>query len=322
MKNILITGCSGEMGYGLITRLANRYEQLNIVAIDIKKPNKSIISKISNFYHIDITDQNQLNELVSGNEFDTIFHLAAILSTQAAANESIAHNVNVNGSLNILRSIKTIEPCLVKFFFPSSIAVYNTSNESYDNPISEKQYCNPMTIYGAHKLYCEQIGSILDNKKIIDFRSIRFPGIISADTIPTGGTSDYGPEMLHAAVSGENYECFVRANSQIPFMTMPDAIESILSLMQTPKERLRLNVYNVRGFAPTAKDFELEIQKSFPHFNVSYIVNEKRQKMIDSWPYDIDDSLARADWSWIARYNLQTAFADYLVPKIKESYNK
>tara|TARA_B100000945_G_scaffold318092_1_gene322210 strand:+ start:975 stop:1946 length:972 start_codon:yes stop_codon:yes gene_type:complete len=322
MKNVLITGCSGEMGYGLIKDLSSKNENLNILAIDLVGPADNIKRTVSRFIKTDITDVGQIEKVISSGPFDNIYHLAAILSTHAASNMTLAHDVNVNGTLNLLNAIinNSSNERQPKFFFPSSIAVYNTYGINNYKPINESQYCNPSTSYGAHKLYCEQIGNILSIDKKIDFRSIRFPGIISADTTPAGGTSDYGPEMLHAAIKGDAYDCFVEAESQIPFMTMPDAIESISLLMQEKKENLQKAVYNVKGFAPTAKDFEDEILQYFPEFRVSYVPHLGRQRMVDGWPNDIDDSAAKDDWKWQASHNLSLAFAKYLIPQTKKLY--
>ena len=322
MKNVLITGCSGEMGFGLIKDLSSKYENLNILAIDLVEPSDNIKRTVSRFIKTDITDAGQIDKVVSSGSFDTIYHLAAILSTHAARNMALAHDVNVNGTLNLLNAaIKNLNnDRLTKFFFPSSIAVYNTIGIKNYQPVTESQYCNPETLYGAHKLYCEQIGNILSKDKKIDFRSIRFPGIISADTTPIGGTSDYGPEMLHAAINGEAYECFVESESQIPFMTMPDAVQSISMLIQEKKEHLKRTVYNVRGFAPKAIDFENEILKSFPEFRVSYVPNIDRQRMVDGWPNDVDDSAAKDDWKWQASHDLSLAFSKYLISQTQKLY--
>ena len=322
MNNILITGCSGEMGHGLINQLRENYENLFISAIDLAEPNDRIKSMVSSFTKADITNKKQIAEIVSSKSFDTVYHLAAILSTQAAHNQMLAHDVNVNGTLNIIESVINSQDSnhVTKIFFPSSIAVYNVGTSQY-KPLNEDQCCNPATVYGAHKLYCEQIGTILSRNDSIDFRSIRFPGIISADTVPAGGTSDYGPEMLHAAIKGKSYQCFVNENAQIPFMTMPDAIKSISMIMSAESSHLSRRVYNVRGFAPKAKDFELEILKSFPQFNVSYLPNRDRQRMVDSWPDDVSDQLAARDWNWKPSHNLTKAFSSYLIPRTKEIYS-
>ena len=154
----------------------------------------------------------------------------------------------------------------------------------------------------------------------IDFRSIRFPGIISAETVPSGGTSDFGPEMIHAAARGEPYSCFVRPDARIPFMTMPEAIEATRQLMSAPEDALSRMVYNVQSFAPSAEEFLLRVQAHFPTATVKFEPDQARQSIIDSWPESLDDSCARRDWNWSPTHDLDSAFNAYLVPKISEHY--
>ena len=155
----------------------------------------------------------------------------------------------------------------------------------------------------------------------IDFRAIRFPGIISSKTIPTGGTSDYIPEMLHAPARGETYKCFVREDSQIPFITMPDAVQAIQDIMIAPINNLSQTVYNIRAFAPTAEEFRQKIIEGFPQAKIEYDINEKRQNMVDSWPTDTNDSVARSDWNWDPQHDLETGMKEYLIPDMRKIYS-
>ena len=154
----------------------------------------------------------------------------------------------------------------------------------------------------------------------VDFRCVRFPGLISAETVPSGGTSDYAPEMIHAAASGQPYACFVRPDTRIPFMAMPDAVDSILRLMEAPREKLTRTVYNIGAFAPSAALIEEVVRRAFPRADISTKVDEKRQGIVDSWPADVDDGAARADWGHAPRYDFAGAFGDYLIPSIKKRY--
>ena len=157
---------------------------------------------------------------------------------------------------------------------------------------------------------------------MLDFRAIRFPGLISAFTLPSGGTSDYGPEMLHAAAQGKPYSCFVRADTKISFMAMPDAIKSLLTLMDVPREKLSYKVYNIAAFALTAEEFRQRALKAFPDAKITYEVNPRRQGIVDSWPEDVDDSLARAEWGWKPDYDVDRFFDDYFLPEIRKRYGK
>ncbi|MBP9041029.1 MAG: epimerase, partial [Anaerolineaceae bacterium] len=154
----------------------------------------------------------------------------------------------------------------------------------------------------------------------VDFRCLRFPGLISSVTIPTGGTSDYGPEMLHHAAQGKPYACFVRPDAKLPFMVMPDAIKSLLELEAAPRENLKQMVYNVTSFSPTAEEFMVRVKKAFPNAVITFEPHPARPNIVDSWPADVDDSAATRDWGWKPDYNEQRAFDEYLIPSIKARY--
>ena len=184
-------------------------------------------------------------------------------------------------------------------------------------------------MYGCNKLYCEQLGIYYsdhyrqlaaDRPVTLDFRALRFPGLISAFTVPSGGTSDYGPEMLHAAAQGEPYACFVRQDVCIPFMAMPDAVTALLGLTAAPTESLSRRVYNVTSFSLSAAKFRDWVVQSFPEAAITYQPDLKRQSIVDSWPADLDDSAALRDWGWQPDYDLQRSFKEYLVPNISERY--
>jgi nucleoside-diphosphate-sugar epimerase len=155
---------------------------------------------------------------------------------------------------------------------------------------------------------------------MLDFRAIRFPGLISAFTVPSGGTSDYGPEMLHAAAKGEPYACFVRPDVRIPFMAMPDAVKSLLQLNAALAEALSQRVYNVTSFSLSAEEFRAQVLRYFPDAEITYEPDLKRQTIVDSWAADMDDSAARRDWGWAPDYDLDRAFGEYLVPNIRARY--
>ena len=333
---ILITGANGEMGHGLIAALHQK-NNINIVALDLNPLDDSISALANEELIGNILDQGLIEQLNGEYEFDTIYHLAALLSTRAEFSPRAAHDVNVGGTLNLLNlAIEQgrSQGNAVKFFFPSSIAVYGFSGLDEKNAagaIKEDSHRNPTTMYGCNKLYCEHLGNYYTNnyqrlgaekhQRYIDFRSIRFPGIISSKTIPTGGTSDYIPEMLHAAAKGEAYNCFVREDTQIPFMTMPDAICAITTLMDFPEANISRTVYNIRSFAPTAEEFRKKVLEYYPEAKIDYEISEKRQKMVDSWPADTDDSMAKNDWNWIPVHELDSGMKDYLVPDLQLMYN-
>lgn len=335
MKTILVTGANGEIGHGLISRLADQSD-VRIIALDIHELDPALKPKVHRAVVGDILDTALLESLSATYNFDTIYHLAALLSTKAERQPVLAHKVNVDGTVNLLEMAvgqSRVQGREIKFLYPSSIAVYglpDLQTKARAGKVKEHEWLTPRTMYGINKLYCEQLGIYyaqyyrqLDAdapRGHIDFRALRFPGLISAVTVPTGGTSDYAPEMLHAAAQGKPYVCFVREDTRIPFMAMPDAIEALLTLEAAPRPKLTRFVYNVTAFNPSAGEiFEL-VRRAFPRAQVTFAPDLKRQKIVDSWPADIDDSAARADWGWQPAYDLKRAFDEYLVPGVLQRY--
>jgi threonine 3-dehydrogenase len=334
-KQVLVTGACGEIGQALVQGLAKRGGYRIVTADFMPLPDSikafsaehvqgDLVYKIKTFYDYD---------------FDIIFHLAASLSSKAEVATEEAHRINVEGTMQLLmlaayRSEKYNKA--VKFLFPSSIAAYGMPNleaKKRAGVVKEEDWNTPHTMYGCNKLYCEKLGMYygkyfgqkhLDANPptMLDFRAIRFPGLISAFTLPSGGTSDYGPEMLHAVAQGKPYSCFVRADTKISFMAMPDAIKSLLMLMDVPRKKLSNNVYNIAAFAITADEFRQRALRAFPDAKISYEINPRRQGIVDSWPEDVDDSLARADWNWKPDYDVDRFFDDYFLPEIRKRYGK
>ena len=270
---------------------------------------------------VNILDINLLDQINLEFEIKEIYHLAAILSTRAELSPRIAHDVNVNGTINMLElALKQSKSQnkKIKFFFPSSIAVYGVNDKQ--QICSESDYLNPMTVYGANKLYAEKLGiyysqyydQLSDNKYFIDFRSLRFPGLISASTIPSGGTSDFIPEMWHSIKNENSSDCFVNEKSRLPFLAMPDAIKAINQMMSSKSEKIQSRIYNVTSFNPSASDFFQLMIELYPTAKISYHINEVRQKIVDSWPSNIDDSLAKDEWGWAPDYNLKKTINEYL----------
>ncbi len=332
---VLITGANGEIGHGLITHLGQQ-GNVNIVALDVSPLDESLKPYCNRFILGDILDTMLLGRLVVEFEIHTIYHLASLLSTKAEYNPETAHRVNVEGTLNLLRLAveqSQWQGRSVKFLYPSSIAAYGLPNlevKERVGKVKENEWCNPNTMYGCNKLYVEQLGRYYaahyrqlaadHDKNTIDFRALRFPGLISAVTIPTGGTSDYAPEMLHAAAENVPYACFVRPDTRLPFMVMPDAIKALLDLEEVPRERLTQYVYNVTSFSLTALEIYDIVKAAFPRSTITFSPHQSRQNIVDSWPADVDDTSARQDWNWSPEYDQQHAFADYLIPAIRKRY--
>ena len=301
---ILITGINGEMGNALVKKLHDSQSN-NMIGLDIKSPSENVKPFLHKHYVGDIRDKDLINEIFTENTITAVYHLAAILSTKAESIPFLSHEVNVNGLLNLIEQI-LMKKQFVKFFFPSSIAVYTIDNKN-NKPITEEQFCSPNNMYGCNKLYCEKLGAYFSGhatgSQYLDFRSIRFCGIISAHTLPQGGTSDYAPEMIHNAFQDKAYTCFVGPESCIPFMVMPDAINAIIQLMQTDKTKLTKIVYHIQSFAPMVKDIHEKIISIFPRFKLEYDIDVKRQNLIDSWPSVLNQNSAVTDWNWNPKYN-------------------
>ena len=334
-KTILITGANGEIGHGLISHFAE-HDGVRVVALDLNTLDDETRAKCYKTYTGDILDNRFLESLSTGHDFDVIYHLAALLSTRAERQPTIAHKVNVNGTLNLLEMAITqsrLQGKDVKFIYPSSIAVYGLPDAAAKRNagnINEDEWTDPRTMYGINKLYCERLGRYymnfyrqLDAQPMggkVDFRCVRFPGLISAVTLPTGGTSDFAPEMLHQAAKGEKYDCFVREDTRIPFMAMPDGVSALLKLEATPKANLTTQVYNVGAFSPSAGELKQRVKKAFPSAVVDFVPDLKRQAILDTWPADVDDSLARRDWGWKPVFDFEKAFGEYLVPAVSKFF--
>ncbi len=333
---VLITGANGEIGHGLITKLAAD-AQRPIVTLDVNPLGPELNHLVQREFSGSILDKSLLDRILAEFEIDRIFHLAALLSTRSEFAPVTAHQVNVEGTLNLLEFAQREGEShgrTVTFIYPSSIAAYGLPDlaaRSREGAVKEDEWNQPTTMYGCNKLYCEQLGNYYSRhyKQLaaepvsrVDFRCVRFPGLISAFTVPSGGTSDYAPEMIHAAAMGEPYGCFVRPDVRIPFMAMPDGVEALLKLASVPREALRRTAYNVRAFNPMAEEIRQVVLRAFPDAQITYEVDDKRQGIIDSWPEDVNDSAARRDWGFSPAYDFERAFSEYLIPNIRQRYSR
>jgi threonine 3-dehydrogenase len=332
---VVITGAGGEIGHGLIDRLAERGDR-RIVTIDIAPLDPAIAKKVDREVTGSITDRALLERMMAEFQVELMFHLAALLSTRSEFTPVAAHEVNVEGTLRLLEFAQHEAESHgrpVVFIYPSSIAAYGLPDldaKTRAGKVREDDYLHPTTMYGCNKLYCELLGTYYARhyKQLaaeaasgkVDFRCARFPGLISAMTMPSGGTSDYAPEMIHAAAHGEAYGCFVRPDTRIPFMAMPDGVDALLTLATADRSRLRRTAYNVGAFNPSADEVRELVIESFPGARITWDIDQKRQAIVDSWPADVDDSTARADWGFAPRYDFRQAFSEYLIPTIRQRY--
>lgn len=334
---VLITGAGGEIGHGLIDSLAATGDQ-NVITLDLNPLDVGLAGKVKQHFLGSILDAQVLDRILAEYEVDLIFHLAALLSTRSEFAPAMAHRVNVEGTLMLLEFAQKQGEShgrTVVFMYPSSIAAYglpNLETKAKAGKVREHAYNLPTTMYGCNKLYCEQLGRYYGEHykqlaadpavRKVDFRAIRFPGLISASTVPSGGTSDYAPEMLHAAAEGKPYACFVRPDTRIPFMAMPDSVAGLLKLSRAARSQLTQTVYNIAAFNPSAAEFREKVMHYFPDAKLTTAVHEKRQGIVDTWPADVDDSAARRDWGFENRFDLHRAFEEYLVPAVKQRYRR
>jgi nucleoside-diphosphate-sugar epimerase len=336
-KIVLITGANGEVGHGLIERMSQMNPRPEVVVLDLRGLDPSMTHLVNRTITGDILDNELINLLLNEYEIDTIFHLAALLSTHSEFNPEMAHRVNVQGTINLLKL--AIEQGRsrghpTRFIYPSSIAVYglpDLETKGTAGAVEENQYLYPTTMYGCNKLYCEHLGryyaeyyqQLSAAQSVgVDFRCVRFPGLISAKTIPTGGTSDYAPEMIHAAAQNKPYSSFVREDVRIPFMAMPDAIKALTLLSEAPWDALDHYVYNVGSFSLTAGEVADRVRSAFPGAEITFDPDPSRQAIVDTWPADVNDSAARSEWHWSPEYDANRAFNEYLIPTIAEFYRQ
>jgi len=329
-RTALVTGASGEMGYLLLPAL--RQQGYELVAVDVQPAAPAIASCCRATVAGSVADLPLMADLFREHAPDAVFHLAALLSSKAERDPDLAHDVNVSATLNLFRLCRERARDAgrdVRFLFPSSIAVYglpDAAAKSAAGAVKEDEWNRPAGIYGCNKLYGEMIGSYFsaraqkDGTPGLDFRSIRFPGLISADTLPSGGTSDYAPEMIHAAARGVPYACFVGPETRMPFMTMPDAVGSLVRLDGAATSRLTTRVYNIGAFSPSAGEIRAAVLEHFPDARIEFEPVPWRQAIVDTWPADVDDTRARRDWGHAPRHRLAEAMSDYLVPALVKRY--
>ena len=332
---VLITGAGGEIGHGLISRLAESRDRA-IVTLDVSRLDPDVSALVDREITGSILERGVLERILAEYRVELVFHLAALLSTRSEFTPVTAHQVNVEGTLNLLEFAQHEAEShgqRVVFIYPSSIAAYglpDAATKEQAGRVKEDEWMHPRTMYGCNKLYCEQLGHYYAKyyKQLaaetasgrVDFRCVRFPGLISAVTVPSGGTSDYAPEMIHAAAKGEPYACFVRPDTRIPFMAMPDGVEALIRLAAAAREDLTQTAYNVAAFNPSAGEVRDTVLSAFPGADIAWEVDVKRQGIVDSWPADVDDTAARSDWGFSPKYEFQAAFSDYLIPTIRARY--
>lgn len=302
---ILVTGANGQIGSDLVEALRARHGSERVVASDVQpapEPSPGV-----SFEVLDVTDRARLEATVEARGVDVVFHLASLLSARGEAQPERSWAVNVDGLRNVLDLARARG---LQVFWPSSIAVFGPEVPRHRTP--QEVALNPTTIYGITKVTGEMLCAYYAERFGVDVRALRFPGLVSYSAPPGGGTTDYAVEMLRAAAAREDYTCFVRADTRLPMMYMPDAIQATLELMDAAPERVRLRRgYNVAAVSFSAEALAEAIRRHVPGFTCRY-EPDVRQAIADSWPASIDDARARDDWGWRPRYDLVTMVEDAL----------
>lgn len=303
MGTTLITGAAGQIGSALTPALRDRDGTEAIVAsgleetADLGEP----------YVQLDVTDADRLHAVIEKHDIDTIYHLAAILSAKGEDQPQLAHEVNVDGLINILEAGRSHD--LDQVIVPSTIAVFGPDTPS--NP-AEKTVLRPRTMYGITKVHLELLATYYSDRYGLDVRGVRFPGILSYEELPGGGTTDYAVEAFYGAIEDGSYTYFVREDTRLPMMYMPDAIEALVQLAEADDGDLRFSCeYNVAALEFTAGELTAAIQEHIPEFEAAYEPDD-RQAIADSWPDRVDDTAAREDWGWSPTYDLDAMVADML----------
>lgn len=309
MKKILVTGAFGQIGSELVTKLSGLYGNSNVIATDIKEKNQLN----GPFEIVDVTDKQRLHDVAKKYEVDTIMHLAALLSATAEKDPMKAWNINMGGLVNALEVARELD---LQFFTPSSIGSFGPSTPKDNTPQDTLQ--RPTTMYGVNKVAGELLCDYYHEKFGLDTRGVRFPGLISYETLPGGGTTDYAVEIYYEAVKNNAYTSFIGEGTKMDMMYMPDALNAIVDLMEADPNKLEhRNAFNITAFSAAPEDFAASIQKFIPEFELSYDVDPDRQAIAESWPNQIDPTVAEKEWGFKANYDLDKMTKDML-EKVKE----
>ncbi|MDR1974892.1 MAG: NAD-dependent epimerase/dehydratase family protein [Bacteroidales bacterium] len=308
MSRILVTGAGGQIGSELTCALRAIYGNDNVIATDLSENARAKIAADGPFELLDVMQKNNVEAMIKKHGIDGIFHLAAILSAVGEQKPNLAWNINIQGAMNVFDAAR--DNGVKRIFAPSSMAVFGPTTPFDNTP--QDTILQPTTIYGMTKVIDELIGKYYIQRYGMDIRGVRYPGIISNATLPGGGTTDYAVQIYYDAVKYGKYECFLKEDTMLPMMYMPDCLKGTLDLFHAKRERLIHNTdFNLAAFSVTPKDIYMSIKKYMPDFEITY-KPDFRQAIADSWPNSIDDSSARAEWDWKPSFDLDAMTLDML----------
>jgi len=312
MKKILVTGAVGQIGSELTLALRAKFGGDAVVASDVRMPTDPALRDGGPFEFVDCMDPHHLTRVMQIHQVDAIYHLAALLSAVGELRPLQAWQLNVNGLVNVLEAARQYKCAL---FFPSSIGAFGPDTPRRRTPQVTIQ--RPTTMYGVTKVVGEMLCEDYHRRFGMDTRGLRFPGLISYQTEPGGGTTDYAVDIFHQALQHGVYTCYLRADTRLPMMYMPDAIRAMIEVMEAePAGLSHRNAYNLGALDFTPAELAEAIQKRIPRFEMEYAVDPRRQAIADSWPQTLDDGAARAEWRWAPRYGLD-AMVDDMLLKLK-----
>jgi len=317
IKKILVTGAVGQIGSELTLELRKRYGNDNVLATGRKtKPSEKLLNS-GPFEFIDITKKETVEKVVDEYDVDTIYNMAAILSAVGEEKPLVCWNVNINGLYNILEIAR--ERDMTRIFVPSSIAVFGPETPRVNTP--QETVLKPKTMYGVTKVAGELLGDYYFKRFNLDVRGVRYPGIISSETLPGGGTTDYAVEIFYEAIKNKKYTCFVKKDTVLPMMYMPDCIKGTIDLMEADLSKLKHHCdFNLSAMSFSAGELVSEIKKHIPEFVCKY-KPDFRQEIADSWPKTIDDTAAQQEWGWKPSYDLAAMTKD-MIDKLSKRYEE
>ncbi|MFF3021804.1 L-threonine 3-dehydrogenase [Gottfriedia sp. NPDC057948] len=308
MKKILITGCFGQIGSELTMRLRNEYGNENVVATDIRRLEGSPILETGHFEILDVMDKEKMLEIAKKYEIDTFIHLAALLSAVAEAKPTLAWDLNMGGLVNALEVARELS---LKFFTPSSIGAFGPATPKDNTPQDTIQ--RPTTMYGVTKVAGELLCDYYFEKFGVDTRGVRFPGLISYDTVPGGGTTDYAVDIYYEALKNKKYTSFIGEGTYMDMMYMPDAIDAIIKLMEADPSKLKhRNAFNITAMSFEPTQIAASIRKFIPEFTLDFDIDPIRQGIANSWPNSIDSSAAKEEWGFDPKFDLDRMSEDML----------
>ena len=317
MKKILVTGGLGQIGTELIMTLRGVYGNENVIASSIEPDCPDFIRETGVYESVDVLDAKKLGEVCRKHDINQIVHLAAILSAVGESKPQLAYDINMNGLFNVLEVARETGSGV---FTPSSIAAFGPSTPKDMTPQDTVQ--RPTTMYGVTKVAGELLCDYYHQRYGVDTRGVRFPGLISYKALPGGGTTDYAVHIYYEAIKNRKYTSYIAQRTKMDMMYMPDAIKSILDLMEAdPSKLIHRNAFNIAAMSFAPEDLAAEIMKHIPDFRLDYAVDPVRQEIADSWPNSLDDSAARAEWGWKPEYDIAKMTADML-EKLAEKLGK